>query len=447
LRYNKVGTLFVLPLSMLRPLFLLAIFLLPFTVFSQNEEDDYVNDNALRYDDYTYKATIKTAQLYGTEWEFSPPLIEKNTDEQLQLSFDDLDGDQKRYSITFVHCNADWTPSDLMTMEFVEGFSDMNIINFSYSINTLQKYTHYSIVFPTQSVKFIKSGNYIVYVYLNGDKKDLVLSRRFMVFENKLNITASIRQAMGENSVGKQQLEFSVKYNGLNVVNPAKDLKVFVAQNYRWDNMKGPIDPSFYAPNELTFSMNEAAVFNGGNEFRYFDMRSLRVYSERIKELSKDANSKNHVVLTPDQSRANKAYVFQNDINGSFLIKNRDIKGNQDIEADYAYVDFFLPYVTPETQGNFYILGKLTDWRMNKANKLTYNYSKLGYECQLYLKQGYYNYIYVLSKDGSKEGDESVIEGSHWDTENDYTIYVYYRQVGQYYDQLVTIKKLNSLKR
>ncbi|MBK6523933.1 MAG: DUF5103 domain-containing protein [Sphingobacteriaceae bacterium] len=381
-------------------------------------------------------------------WEFSPALIEMNTGEQLELSFDDLDGDQKQYSLTFVHCNADWTPSDLMTMEYMDGFNDMNIINFSFSMNTLQKYTHYSIVFPTQSVKFIKSGNYVLYVYLNGDKKDLVLSRRFMIFENKLNIAASIRQTIGgDDQQNKQQLEFSVRYPGLNVINPAKDLKGYVGQNYRWDNLKGPIEPSFYAPNELNYSMNEAAVFNGGNEFRFFDMRSLRVLSERVKDIYKDEGSKNHVVLTHDEMRTTKAYIFQNDINGSFLIKNRDIKGNQDIEADYASVDFFLPYPNPETKGNFYIMGKLTDWRLNKNNKMTYNYSRLGYECKLYLKQGYYNYIYVLTKDGEKAADETLTEGNHWDTENDYTILVYYRQVGMYYDQLIAIKKMNSLKR
>lgn len=437
-----------MPLFIPRSIVASFILCLSFGGFAQSEEDDYVNDNALRYDDHAYRSTIKTVQLHGTEWEFSPPLIKLNTGEQLELSFDDLDGDQKQYSLTFVHCNADWTPSDLMTMEYLEGFNDMNIINFNFSINTLQKYTHYTIVFPTQNVKFIKSGNYIVYVYLNGDKKDLVLSRRFMVFEEKLNIPATIRQTIGgDDSYGKQQVEFSVKYSGINVINPAKDLKVFVAQNYRWDNMKGPIEPSFYAPNELQYNMNEAAVFNGGNEFRYFDMRSLRVYSERVKELYKDQESKNHVVLTPDELRTTKAYVFQNDINGSFLIKNRDIKGNQDIEADYAYVDFFLPYPTPETQGNFYVMGKLTDWRLNKTNKMIYNYGRFGYELKLYLKQGYYNYIYVLTKDGEKAADQSITEGSHWDTENDYSIYVYYRQVGQYYDQLIGIKKMNSLKR
>lgn len=415
---------------------------------SQNEEVDYVNDNALRYDDYTYKPTIKTVQLHDTKWEFSPPLIQFNSGEQLELSFDDLEGDQKQYSLTFVHCNADWTPSDLMTMEFMDGFFDLNIINFSFSVNTLQKYAHYSMVFPTSTVKFTKTGNYIVYVYLNGDKKDLVLSRRFMIFDDKVGIAATLRQTIGgDNQYNKQQIEFSVKYPNLKVVNPAKDLKVYVAQNYRWDNMLGSMEPTFYAPGELTYSMNEAAMFNGGNEFRYFDMRSLRVYSERVKDLYKDENSKNHVVLTNEELRTTKQYIFQNDINGSFLIKNRDIKGNQDIEADYAYVDFFLPYPNPETKGNFYIMGKLTDWRMNNTSKMIYNYKRFGYECKLYLKQGYYNYIYVLSQDGKKAGDETIIEGNHWDTENDYTILVYYRQVGLYYDQLIGIHKMNSLKR
>lgn len=432
-----------------RNLFLCIVLLFcNFIVFSQGADDDYVNDNVLRYDEVNYKPNIKTVQIHGTEWEFSPPLIALNSGEQIELSFDDLEGDQKKYSIAFIHCNADWTPSDLMSMEYTEGFSELNIINFTFSINTLQKYTHYSIVYPSSTLKFTKSGNYLVYVYLNGDKQDIVLSRRFMIFEEKVNISASIRQTIGGgDQYNKQQIEFSVKYPGLKVINPAKDLKIYLTQNNRWDNALSNIEPTFYAPNEITYSMSDAAVFNGGNEFRYFDIRTLRAYSERIKDLYKDENSKNHVVLTNDEIRANKSYIFQNDINGAFLIKNRDTKGNQDSEADYTYVDFFLPYPNPETQGNFYVMGKLTDWRMNKTSKMTYNYKRFGYECKLYLKQGYYNYMYVLSQDGKKAGNEVVTEGSHWDTENDYTIFVYFRQVGLYYDQLIGIKKLNSLKR
>ena len=415
---------------------------------AQSSEDDYVNDRTLRYDDLNYKANIKTVQIHNTEWEFAPPLIKLGGGDQIELSFDDLDGDQKQYSISFVHCNADWTPSNLMEMEYMDGFLDLNIINFSFSMNTLQKYTHYSIMFPTQNVRFTKSGNYIVYVHSMSNKEDIVLSRRCMGFEEKVNIGTSLRQSFGsENQFAKQQIEFSVKYPGLQVINPSKDFKIVVTQNNRWDNALTEMEPTFYGPGEITFSMNEAAMFNGGNEFRFFDARSLRVFSERIKDLYKDPENKNHIVLTNEENRRVKQYVFQNDINGGFLIKNRDIAGNQDIEADYAYVHFFLPYPEPETQGNFYVMGKLTDWRMTNTSKMTYNYKRFGYECKLYLKQGYYNYILVLSKDGKKAGDETVLEGSHWDTENDYTIFVYYRQVGEYYDKLVGVRKLNSLKR
>lgn len=424
---------------------LLSLFVLK---ASAQETDDYVNDNVIRYDDHVYKPSIKTVQIHSSEWEFSPPLLELNSNDQIELSFDDLDGDQKQYSISFIHCNADWTPSEIMNMEYMEGFNSINIINFSFSMNTLQKYTHYSVMFPNQTLKFTKSGNYIVCVHPMGNEKELVITRRFMVFENMVNIPATIRQTIGgDQQYNKQQIEFSVKYPGLNAINPAKDFKVTVTQNNRWDNAHQNIEPTFFGPNELTYNMNEAAVFNGGNEFRFFDMRSLRVYSERIKDMYKDANNVNHVVLTNEENRQVKQYVFANDINGGFLIKNRDIKSNQDTEADYAYVDFFMPYPTPESSGNFYIMGKLTDWRMNKTNLLKYNYKRMGYECQLYLKQGYYNYIIVLSEDGKNAADETKTEGNHWDTENDYTIFVYFRQVGTYYDRLVGIKKINSLKR
>lgn len=428
--------------------FILCIAALITCSLGSAQDDDYVNDNALRYDDHAYKTNIKTVQLHNTTWEFAPPLIPLNGGEQIELAFDDLDGDQKQYSLAFVHCNADWTPSNLMSMEYLDGFLDLNIINFNFSMNTLQKYTHYTITFPTQNLKFTKSGNYIVYVYLNGDKENLVLSRRFMIYEEAVNIGASLRQTIGgDNQYNKQQIEFSVKYPGLKAINPAKDFKIVVTQNNRWDNALTELSPTFYGPNEITYSMNEAAIFNGGNEFRFFDIRSLRTYTERVKDMYKDENFKNHVVLTNEELRQTKQYIFQNDINGGFLIKNRDIKGNMDVEADYTYVDFFLPYPNPETQGNFYVMGKLTDWRMNKTNRMNYNYKRFGYECKLYVKQGYYNYILVLSKDGKSAGDETITEGNHWDTENDYSIFVYYRQVGEYYDRLVGVKKLNSLKR
>jgi hypothetical protein len=422
------------------------MFLISVAVHSQ--EDEYVNDNQLRYEDYIYKKNIKTVQLYEATWEFGPALIKFNSGEQLLLSFDDLDADKKFYSLSVVHCDAKWNPSDLMQSEYISGFFDLNLINFNFSVNTLQRYTHYSILFPTQNMQLTKSGNYIVYVYQDGDKDKLILTRRFMVFDEKVSIIGNVRQAIGnDEQYTKQHLDFSIINTSYDITNPYTDLKVVLTQNYRWDNAIYDIKPTFATPQQLTYSLDDASTFNGGAEFRYFDTRSLRTYTERIKNIYKDSLSKNHVELYPDENRIFRHYIFYNDLNGGFLIKNRDMTGNQDVEADYVWVKFFLPYDAPVSQGNFYVLGKLTNWKLDKSNRMTYNYKRQGYECELYVKQGYYNYIYAYLPDKSKAGDETLTEGNHWETENDYVIYVYHRKRGTYYDQLISIRKFNSLKK
>jgi hypothetical protein len=427
----------------------LLIFLIGDFCFSQTvvEEEDYVNDQVLKYDDYNYKANIKTIQIHEATWEYSAPIIDLNSNDLIELSFDDLDGDQKQYSVTFVHCNADWTPSDLMISEYLTGYFDINMLNFTFSMNTLQKYTHFSITFPQQNIHFTKSGNYIAYVYTNGDKKDIALSRRFMVYDSKVTIASTFRQDIGSDQFSKQHIDFSIYYATYNITNPYTDMKVMITQNNRWDNAVTNLKPTFMNGNSLTYSLDDNSTFNGGNEFRFFDVRSLRFYTEKVKEIYKDDQFKNHVILFPEDLRVTKPYLYYPDINGNFLIKNVDFKGNYDVEADYVFVEFFLPYSKPEAKGNFYVLGKLTDWRMNKRSKMVYNEKRFGYEAKLYLKQGYYNYLYVLSNDDNKRGDETVTEGSHWDTENDYYVYVYHRKIGTYYDQLIGYKKINSLKK
>jgi len=430
--------------------YLVFCFLFSSCLYSQTKivDDDYVNDNALKYDDCIYKPNIRTVQCHESSWDYAAPIISLNGGELIELSFDDLDSDQKQYAMGFIHCNADWTPSDLLPAEYLNGFPEMNIINFTYSMNTFQPYTHYSILFPQQSLSFTKSGNYLMYVFLREDKSELVLSRRIMVYDNKTIINGSFRQTIaGDDQYKKQHLDFSISSSEYILNDPYKDLKVVVTQNNRWDNAVRDIKPTFLNGTQLTYSLDDASTFNGGNEFRFFDIRSLRFLTQSVKEIYRDEQLKNHVVIYPEVLRNNKPYLYYADFNGNFLIKNRESSGNMDVEADYVYVEFFLPYVNPEIKGNFYLLGKFTDWRMNKLSKMTYNYTRFGYEAKLYLKQGFYNYIYVLSDDSKKSGDETIIEGNHWDTENDYNIFVYHKKFGTYYDQLIGFKKLNSLKR
>jgi hypothetical protein len=436
----------------MRLLHFIILFFLGFTASGQGSDDDYVNDLVMKYDDYVYRANIKTVQFHETSWEYAPPVIPLFGNQQLQLSFDDLDGDRKQYAVSFVHCNSDWTPSDLMVSEYLNGYYELNFQNFSYSTNTIQKYTHYELIFPflnsQNTVQFTKSGNYVAYVYVNGDRNSLVLCRRFMVFDERVNMSATFRQPIGGGEqYNKQHIDFTIMPSGYDINNPYRDMKVVLMQNNRWENAISGIKPTFLNGTQIIYSLDDASTFNAGNEFRYFDLRSTRFITERVKDIYRDKDLKFHATLLPDQVRANKPYLYYSDFNGNFLIKNRESTGDMDTEADYIEVEFFLPYNVPESRGNFYIMGKLTDWRMTRNSKLTYNYERKGYEIKLNLKQGFYNYIYVLSDDNRPGGDETVTEGNYWDTENDYTILVYHRKFGTYYDQLIGYRKLNSLRR
>ncbi len=425
---------------------IIIVVLLTFLFNNLKAQDDYVNDNQMRYEDWIYKTNIHTVQLHESTFDANPPVIEFNSQQLLELSFDDLEADKKSYTISFLHCNANWEPSDLMQSEYMNGFYEANIINFNFSNNTIQKYTHYSIMFPQANMQFTKSGNYIVFVYLDNDKENIVLTKRFMIFENKVTVLTDIRQAMGKDEqFEKQHIDFKILNSQYELTNPFTDLKVVITQNNRWDNAVNNIKPTFVEPSQLTYSLDDKSTFNGGNEFRFFDTRSLRTYTERVYNIFRDSSYKYHIELKNDEIRTFKTYSFYNDLNGGFLIKNQDMATNPDIDADYAWVHFFLPYGV-QTSGNFYILGKLTEWRLNKTNRMTYNYKKMGYECSLFLKQGYYNYSYVYLSDEQKGGDETLTEGNHWATNNEYSIYVYHRKRGTYYDQLVAIKRFQTHK-
>ncbi len=422
-------------------------FLGSYSSAQSSKDEDYVTKN-LKYDNFTYKPNIRTVQFHKVGFEYLPPIIQLNGGQQLELNFDDLDGEHKQYSIAFAFCNSDWSPSNLMVSEYLAGHHEINLINFTFSRNTFQKYTYYNILFPLNNVSFTKSGNYIVYVYENGNPEDLVLSRRFMVYDDKAKIDVTVRQPIaGEKQFNQQQIDFKVSGSNYVLNNPFKDLHVVVMQNHRWDNAVTDIKPTFLTGNTVEYSLNDALIFDGGNEFRYFDIRSTRFLTERVQEFYRDPDYTMNAVIMNEENKKNKPYLFYNDINGEYLIRNSETTGDQDIEADYVKVHFFIPYLEPETKGNFYLLGRVTDWRMNKTSKLTYNEKRFGYETTLYIKQGYYNYTYVLSNDDTGIGDHSIIDGSHFDTENEYDILVYHRQFGTYYDQLIGYRHFNSFKR
>ena len=408
--------------------------------YSQNENKEI---NYFDQSNKIFKENIKTILLHRNGWDLSPPLILFNSTEKLKLSFDDLDANKKDFIYTIEFCDANWKPSDLKQYEYIDGYFEDYIYDYEFSLNTIQPYTHYELVFPTEDLIPTKSGNYILKVFID-DPDSVYFTRRFKIVDQKINIEGKVKQATNiADRYYKQELDFEISTTGYRIVNPYIDLKVVLTQNGRWDNAIRDLKPKMVIGDKLDFNYDKENVFNGGNEFRSFDIKSLKYNTQYVGKIEYTFDGY-QVYLKEDQKRTFRVYKTEDDINGRKKIKTED-GYDSDTEAEYVNVHFFLPFPAPLIDGDIHITGALTDWRYSEKSKMDYNFKRKGYEKTLFLKQGYYNYQYVLLMHGKSEGDETFIEGNHSETENDYTIYIYYREPGEDYDKLIGVKHINSL--
>lgn len=423
-------------------LFLFLLLLATSNSMSLNARTNGKAEN-IRYDDYIYKDNIKTAQLYVKDEPLSFPIIFLNDNKQLQLHFDDLDQEFHTYSYEFVHCNANWEPSLLAPQEYIKGFFNGFIETYNYSFNTFVQYLHYQLEFPNQDIQFIKSGNYILKVYANNDPEDLILTRRFLVADKRISVKPSIKMAtLARYRDYKQEVDLTLNLSTYPVVDPYSDLKVVIMQNRRWDNAITDLKPLFVRGDELIYNYEDKNLFDGGNEFRFFDTKDIRYQSLNIDGIQME-NGKFHVWVLAEEPRSFKRYYFQNDINGQRLIK-KDESSNSNKEADYTYTHFTLKRETPLPNGEVYVFGELSEWQFKEEFKMNYVEIEKEYRLTTLLKQGYYNYVYAFLAHNSQQGDLATIEGTHSETENNYYVFVYHRKQGEIYDRLVGFSLKNS---
>ena len=412
---------------------------------TQDSADIYYKQDYFRYHDYEYKDNIKTVSLHKAGFDLSMPIIKLGSDDKLLLSFDDLDADIKSYRYEIIHCNASWQPTDILKTKYTSGYEDGLIENHSFSYNTMEDFTHYTLKFPKKR-DFMPtiSGNYIISVYESGHKNKPVLTRRFMIYEPKVSIDARVQAAIPpDKRQTHQEVDFSIKTGDYYIANPSANLKIQILQNKRWDSQIKNIKPRSITNKQLDYNYEGKLIFSGLNEFRFFDTRSLKHQVPGIKELYYDSLG-NHVRLKSDKPRPYGNYTTKDDINGNFYIISYDVNREKELEADYTWVHFFMPYPNPMTEGNIYVMGELSNWQFMDQAKMNYNYKSRGYETTMYLKQGYYNYHYVFLPNGEDTGDASIFEGQHYETENNYTIFVYHRPNGSDYDKLIAVEKINT---
>jgi len=425
------------------------------TIVSKKQKNDSIKKLKIKektpieikniYYNYTATDNIKTILLYKQGFELSLPLIELNSSEKLVLSFDDLANNNTTYKYTFIHCDADWSASDMQAYEYIKGFTEDIIEDYQYSFNTVQKYTHYNLLFPNENMILTKSGNYILKVYQDGFPDNPVFTKRFMIVEPHVTITATAKRAtLIEDMDYKQEVDFTINYANYPIANPYQDVKVVLTQNNRTDNAITNLKPKYINNNQLVYDYEQGNTFEGGNEFRILDIKSLNYRTINLAQIGYDSLGY-YAYLLPDDKKAFKNYYYYQDINGRKLIKTEDLR-DSDTQADYVHVHFTLPYNNDVIGGNIYVYGALTDWNFTKEGMLKYNYQTHNYETSIYLKQGYYNYIYVFLENGKTIGDETLIEGTRYETENEYAIYVYCKENGTTYDKLIGVKIINSQK-
>ncbi len=404
----------------------------------------------LKYEDWIYNQNVKTVLLYPKKTntpndQLNPPIVALGKIEiPLVAEFDWLSPNYQTFRVKIFHCNADWTPSILSEIEYLPEYNDYPINDYHNSFATKTPYFHYTFELPNVKV----SGNYVVMVYKNNRPEDIVFSRRFMVYDNRVLIGARVDYATyNQKRRTHQQVDFTLGYGSYPVMNSREDFNVMIRQNYRNETIKTGFKP-FMARDDigkLEYQFfNEENLFAGENEFHIVDLRSTqtRLYNvARIQQLPEETR----LTVAYNEPQAGKVYIETNDFDGQFLIDNYETNRGG-TEADYINTIFQLR-MSELTDRNIYVNGAFNFWHLDEKNRMKYNPESQSYELAIVLKQGVYNFDYLAEEIATKTSSEAELEGTHAATQNDYEIFVYHRPIGARADALVGYQVVEFNKR
>ena len=399
---------------------------------------------AQTYYTQSLKKNIKSVQINNYFKTPHYPVISLEEDEFVTLKFDDLSNKEETYTYKIVHCNATWENSNISESEYLDGFYTGYISPQSTSTNTYFPYCHYELNFPNEDCKPIISGNYVILIYEDNNELP-ILSACFSVVEPKVALNAqSTPLTVLSYKDTYQQVDIEVDYADYNISQPANEIKILVRQNQRIDNQVYLNDANYYEHKKIKYTNNKNLIFEAGNDYRSFDISSEFILSDQVESIEY-FKPYFHATLYPDVYRKTGEFYYHPDVNGRYIV-NLQNSWNSDSEADYYFTHFSLPAEEPFFNAKVYIIGELTGNKLSSEGLMTYNPQNRRYEKDMLLKQGGYNYLYAVVPYGSnstalnKNNNTKVmetVEGNAWETENEYSIYVYHRPFGCRYDKLI----------
>ena len=382
-------------------------------------------------------ADVKTISLGVVNNAYGLAVI--NLNDRLVLEFDVLNNLEEDFYYVIEHFDSDWNPSQLMKTEYLAGMDNLRIVDYVNSFNTYQIYSHYRLQIPNQQTRLRVSGNYIIKIF--DDYDDLVFSRKFMVVEPMANVAVQIRRSRDVAMINEtQSVDFNVTPTTSNFNNPLETIKTTVLQNNNLKTAIHGLKPQYIMGNKLVYRYTNASLFWGGNEYLFFENKDIRATNLGIQYI--DLQDLYHSYLYTNIERSRLKYTFNPDINGGFKVTVLD-REDPRIEADYTYVHFSLS-AREFTDATVYVYGGFNNFSTSKENEMVFNPKKGVYEAKLLMKQGFYNYKYVLV-DKENTLHEGAISGNFDETENNYKVLVYYRDLGARYDKLIGLGEANSI--
>ncbi len=400
-------------------------------------------DLEFSYDDRVYEEYIRSIEFSHKEVSLSLPVIDLGSMGKLKLEFDDLEGGYKNYLYRLIHCDMDWVPSELDELEYISGFNNEEIDEFGYSTNAYSEYTHYELVIPNDDIEWIISGNFLLLIY-DEDLNIPVITKRFIVTENGVSIRAAVSKPANVRKMDThQELDLLIDYSATRMNNPRDEVYVSILQNGNWNTGLHYIQANYERGGQLFFNDFDKLNFPALKEFRNFDTRALK-YTKQFVHSIEQTDEETNVLLDLSVKRIKTQFESDFDANGGFIIDNEEY-ADGDVSSEYVNVIFTLQVNEPQLE-DIYLVGAFNDWKAHERFRMEYDYRRRLYHKTVELKQGYYNYMYAKQ---SEEGylDIDAMEGSWFETENDYLIIAYYRGFGAEYDRILDVFTVNSAPR
>ena len=361
--------------------------------------------------------------------------------EPLVLEFDALNGNEEDFYYVIEHFNFDWTPSVLVKSEYLKGLDSQRILTYENSFNTFQIYSHYDLTIPNlQTRALLKSGNYMISIY--DDYNELMFSRKFMIYEDLVTVGAQVKRSRDVTVIAeKQSVDIVISTNSINFNNPLETIKTLIIQNNNLTTSISDLKPQYTLGNQLIYKYDTESAFWGGNEYLFFENKNVRAANVGVQFI--DLKEIYHNYLFAGVSRKDRPYTYNPDINGNFQITAID-RTDVDVEADYTMIHFSLLHDELKNK-NIHVYGNFNAFAIEPITRMEFNPEAGRYECMLRLKQGFYNYKYVAIDAITGELDEGAISGNFWQTENNYKVLVYYRDLGARYDRLIGYGEASSI--